>query len=134
MPPALRPLVVRSPLLAGISVHVLLYSLTSTVLYIEQQKLVAAAAHGTDQHTVIFAQMDQWTQLATLALQLLVTGPVLRYLGVAAALATLPFVTAIGSGVLAMHGTLLAMAVFQALRRASQYALNAPIVAGQTRP
>jgi AAA family ATP:ADP antiporter len=119
-------LVVRSPLLAGISVHVLLYSLTSTVLYIEQQKLVAAAAHGTDQHTVIFAQMDQWTQLATLALQLFVTAPVLRGLGVAAALATLPFITALGSGVLAAHATLPVMAVFQALRRSSQYALERP--------
>jgi AAA family ATP:ADP antiporter len=119
-------LVVRSPLLAGIAVHVLVWALSSTVLYLEQAKLVAAAGTGTDQHTAIFARIDLWTQWTTLGLQLLVTGPLLRWAGVAVALAVVPFLTAVGSGVIAAEATLPVMIVFQAVRRASQYAIERP--------
>ncbi len=119
-------LVVRSRYLAAIALHVFLYSLTSTFLYVEQQHLVAAAGKGSAQHTVIFAQIDLITQLATLAIQVLLTGRILRHLGVAVALATLPVITAIGSGVLVAATTLPVLILFQAIRRASQYALERP--------
>ena len=118
--------VVRSPYLAAIALHVFLYSLTSTFLYVQQQHLVAAAGQGTDQQTGILARLDLVTQLVTLGIQVLLTGRILRYLGLAVALGTLPVITAIGSGLLAVSLTLPMIMLVQAVRRASQYAIERP--------
>lgn len=118
--------VVRSPRLLGLALHVFLYSATSTVLYVEQQKLVAAAAKGTAAHAAIFAHLDLVTQVLTLAIQLLLTGRILRRLGVAFALCTLPVVTGICAASLVGTATLSLLIVMQAVRRASQYAIERP--------
>jgi AAA family ATP:ADP antiporter len=118
--------VVRSPRLAGIAVHVFLYSLTSTFLYAEQQRLVAAAADDVNARAAIFAQLDLVAQLLTLALQMFVVGQVMRRLGIAVALVTLPLVTALGSGLMIVSGTLAVVTYFNAARRATQYALERP--------
>jgi AAA family ATP:ADP antiporter len=119
-------MVVRSPFLLGIAVHVFLYSLTSTFLYAEQQRMVEEATRDTGERVVIFSQIDLYTQLATLGLQALVTGRLLRHLGVAVALGTLPVITAIGSGWLAGMATLPVLILFQAARRATQYGIERP--------
>lgn len=120
--------VVRSRRLLGLALHVFLYSATSTVLYVEQQKLVAAAAKGTAAHAAIFAHLDLVTQILTLAIQLLLTGRILRWrrLGVAFALCTLPIVTGVCAASLVGTATLSLLVVMQAVRRASQYAIERP--------
>ena len=118
--------VVRSRRLLGLALHVFLYSATSTVLYVEQQKLVAAAAKGTAAHAAIFAHLDLVTQVLTLSIQLLLTGRILRRLGVAFALCTLPVVTGICAASLVGTATLSLLIVMQAVRRASQYAIERP--------
>jgi ATP:ADP antiporter, AAA family len=119
-------LVVKSPVLAALALHVFMYSATSTVLYVEQQQLVAHAAKTTGQQTVLLAQIDLITQLVTLAIQVLLTGRILRAFGLAVALASLPLVTALGFGALAAWMTVPALVLFQAVRRATQYALERP--------
>lgn len=119
-------LVVRSPVLFGIAVHVFLYSLTSTFLYAEQQQLVRAAAEGAAAHTVILARIDLLTQLLALVIQTAVTGRILRRLGLGVALGTLPVVTGLGAGALAGAATLPVLILVQAVRRATQYAVERP--------
>jgi AAA family ATP:ADP antiporter len=62
----------------------------------------------------------------TLAIQLFLTGRILLTLGVALSLGLLPALTIIGFGALALVPTVIAVAVFQVLRRAADYAIARP--------
>src|SRR5262249_20100826 len=62
----------------------------------------------------------------TLGVQLFLTGRILVFFGVALALAFLPVLTALGFGALIFAPTLAAIAAFQMLRRAGDYAIAQP--------
>jgi len=64
--------------------------------------------------------------ILTLAIQLFFTGRIVLWLGVAVALALLPALTIIGFGVLAAMPSLGAIAAFQVVRRAGDYAIARP--------
>jgi AAA family ATP:ADP antiporter len=67
-----------------------------------------------------------WVQLATLALQLGVTGRFMPRFGLGAALAITPLLTAVGFLGLAMLPTLGMLTVIKALRGATHYAFERP--------
>ncbi|MQA92703.1 MAG: MFS transporter, partial [Gemmatimonas sp.] len=89
--------VFRSPYLAGISGYVLILAVMATFIYFTRLQLVAAAGDDLDTRTALFAQIDFYTQVATLVLQAIVTGHVMRRLGVPFALALVPITAALGS-------------------------------------
>ena len=62
----------------------------------------------------------------TLVVQVFLTGRLVRWLGVAVVLALLPALSMLGFGAIAMLPTLLAVASFQVLRRAGNFALTQP--------
>ena len=82
--------VVRSPYLLGICAFVLLMALMSTFIYFTRLAYVAQMTDVTDERTGFFAQIDFWTQFLTFLLQLLITGHIMRRLGVAFAMILLP--------------------------------------------
>lgn len=117
----------RSPYLLGIAAFILLYSVTSTILYFQQAGL--AAAHFTDRaaRTAFFAGIDLWVNGLTIACQLFLTGRLAGRLGVAATLAVLPALSALGFAALVTAPTLAVFVVVQVGRRVSNFALARPM-------
>jgi len=115
-----------SPYLVNISFFMLLYSITSTLLYFQQ--LHIAQAHFADRgaRTAFFARVDLFVNILTLLAQLFVTARVMRALGVAVTLSFLPVMTMIGFGALALWPTVAVVVAFQVLRRAGNFALARP--------
>eukprot|EP00913_Durusdinium_trenchii_P006118 g5730.t1 len=117
---------VRSPYLAGIGAYVMLYTILSTLLYFEKMRIVDAAVEGVDSRAGVFAGIELAGQTLTVVLQLLLTGRLMRLLGVGALLAAAPVVTIAGFGALLAWPTLGVVTVFEATRRASNFALSKP--------
>ena len=118
--------VVRSPYLLMICVHVLLLSLTSTFLYFQQAAIVAGAFDSPAERTRVFALIDLSVGLLTLAVQLTLTGRLLLRFGAGPALALLALVTLVGFAALALAPVLAAVIAFQAVKRATEFALSNP--------
>ncbi len=119
-------LVLRSPYLQAICAFLLLYSLSSTFLYLAQAGIVAAAADDRAARAQLLARIEIWVQSATLLMQLLITGRAMRRFGSGRVLAVLPLVTAAGFVVLGLHPAWTALVVVQMLRRVTNYALVKP--------
>jgi AAA family ATP:ADP antiporter len=123
--------VTRSPYLLGIGAYLLLYGVSGTFAYFFQQGIVSEAAPDDTTRTHIFANLDLFTNLATLTLQAFVFAHLLRWLGPATLLCLLPVYSAIGflllsSGWIPQGSLLLVFSVFQVLRRAIGYGLKKP--------
>ena len=118
--------VVRSPYLLGISGYMLILAVVSTFLYFTRLAMVAAVSDDMDTQTAMFAQIDLITQVATLVLQLIVTGHLMKRLGVSVTLALLPITVVLGFIGLAIAGTLAALILFEATFRAVQRAIMRP--------
>ncbi len=118
--------VFRSPYLLGISGYVLILAVMVTFIYFTRLQMVAAAGDSVDFRTGMFAQMDFYTQAATLVLQLLVVGHVMKRFGVAFTMAVLPITVALGFIGLAIVGSIVALVVFDATQRAVQRAIMRP--------
>lgn len=118
--------VFHSRYLLGIAVYVVILAVMATFIYFTRLQMVATLESGIDDRTALFAYIDFITQGATLLLQLLVAGHVMRRLGVSVALALLPVTTLLSFLGLAMIGSLAALIVFEATFRAVQRALMRP--------
>jgi AAA family ATP:ADP antiporter len=116
----------RSPYLVNVSLFILLFAISSTFLYFQQAGIVAHSFSDRGAQTAFFATVDLAVNTLTLFVQLFLTGRILVWLGVALALAFLPALTAIGFGTLTLLPTLPAIALFQVLRRAGDYAIARP--------
>jgi AAA family ATP:ADP antiporter len=121
----IRPVLASRYLLAS-AVYILLLTVANTFLYFDQARLVTAATSDRDVRTALFARIDLVVNVCTLALQALVTGPVLKRLGVAVGLGIAPAITAAGYAVLGFSPVLGVFAAFQGVRRAAQYAILRP--------
>lgn len=119
-------LVARSPYLRLVAVYILLYTISSTVLYTEQGRLIEAAFPDKAERTRAFANIDLWTNALTLAVQFFLTGRVIRLLGVGGTLTVLPILTLGGFAALLMHPVIGVLTVFQVLRRGLHYAVDRP--------
>ena len=117
---------VRSPYLLGVSTFMLLFAITSTFLYFQQASIVSRSFTDRGAQTAFFASVDLAVNVLTLVVQLLFTGRIVLGLGVGLALAVLPAITIIGFGALAFTPTLFAIALFQVIRRAGDYAIARP--------
>jgi ATP:ADP antiporter, AAA family len=115
-----------SPYLASVSLFLLLFAITSTVLYFQQAGIVSRSFTDRGAQTAFFATVDLLVNVLTLAIQLFLTGRIMLWLGVALALAFLPALTILGFGALAVAPTLGAIATFQVLRRAGDYGIARP--------
>jgi ATP:ADP antiporter, AAA family len=118
--------VARSPYLMGISAYILILAVLVTFVYFTRLQMVAALGDDLDMRTGVFAQIDLITQVATLVLQALVAGHLMKRLGVAVTLAITPIVVALGFIGLAIVGSLAFLVFFDAAFRATQRALMRP--------
>jgi AAA family ATP:ADP antiporter len=118
--------VLRSRYLLGISAYVLLMSIIGTFLYFTRLSMVAALGEDIDMRTGVFAQLDTITQSATLLLQLVLTGHIMKRFGVSVALILLPLTAAFGFIGLAAVGSFAVLVLFQAAYSAVQRAIARP--------
>jgi AAA family ATP:ADP antiporter len=118
--------VFRSPYLVGVSGYMLILAVIATFLYFTRLQMVAALGEDLDMRTTAFAQVDLYTQIATLVLQALVAGTLMRHVGVPVTLALLPITVALGFLGLALVASLATLVVVQAGFNAVQRAIMRP--------
>ena len=118
--------VARSPYLLAICAYVLIVAVMATFLYFTRLQMVAALGTNVDMRTATFARIDLITQVTTLVLQALVTGHLMKRLGVSVTLALLPVTAALGFLGLAIAGSLAALIAFEAAFRAVQRGIMRP--------
>ena len=118
--------VLRSPYLLGTAAYVLIVAVIATFIYFTRLQMVAALGIDTDTRTAAFARIDLITQVATFVLQALITGHLMKRLGVAFTLALLPITVALGFIGLAIVGSLTALIVLDASFRAVQRGVMRP--------
>ena len=119
-------LIVRSPYLLGLALFMLLFTTLSTFLYFEQAHIVAKSFANAAERTRFFALLDLGVNTLTVLTQVLITSRLLTRLGVAGSLALVPLLSALGFALLALTPVLAALAGFQVLRRAGEYAVTRP--------
>jgi AAA family ATP:ADP antiporter len=118
--------VVNSPYLLAICGYVLILAVMATFLYFTRLQMVAALGTHIDMRTAMFARIDLITQVATLVLQALVTGHLMKRLGVSVTLALLPVTAMLGFVGLAIAGSIAALIAFEAAFRAVQRGIMRP--------
>ncbi len=116
----------RSRYLLNISLYMLLYSVTSTLLYFQQAAIVNRSFADRAARVAFFAQVDLAVNVLTLAVQLFLTDRLLRGLGVALTLTLLPTLSALGFVALGLAPTIAIIVVFQVLRRTGNFAVARP--------
>jgi len=119
-------LAMSSPYLLGICAYVILYSTTSTFLYIQQAEIIDKSIHSSAERTALFAQMDLAVNMLTLLIQVLVLQPLLARLGLMVALTVLPLLTLAGFLALGLHPALPMLIAVVVLRRAAEFAIAKP--------
>ena len=117
---------VKSPYLLGIAVFLVLFTIGSTFLYFEQSSIVGGTFADRATRTAVLARVELLVQVLTVLTQVFLTGRIIRWFGLVAALAFLPIVSMLGFGVLASVPVFGALAAFVVLRRAGNFALTNP--------
>lgn len=117
---------VRSPYLLGICVYMLLFTTLSTFLYFQQAWIVDANIADRTERTQFFAQINLVVNVIALVVQVLLTGRIIRWLGVALTLTILPAMTIAGFVLVGLMPTMAVIVGFQVLRRAGEIALARP--------
>ncbi len=118
--------VIKSPYLLGISAFIIFLAIANTLIYFTQANIVLDNTDTFSQRVGGFAQFDALAQGATLITQIFITTRLIRRLGVGWTLAILPLVTVAGFALLAVWPVYGVMALFQAIHRATRYAISRP--------
>ena len=118
----------RSPYLLGIGGFQILFTIGSTLLYFEQTDIVGRYFTGAAERTAVLARIEFAVQTLTVLTQILLTGRVIRWLGLAATLAILPAMTVVGFAALGAAPVLATLVVFIVLRRGTNFGLTNPAV------
>ncbi|HND09268.1 MAG TPA: MFS transporter [Pseudomonadota bacterium] len=119
-------LALSSPYLLLICAYVVLYSTTSTFLYIQQAEIINKSIHVSAERTALFAQMDLAVNVLTLVMQIFVLQPLLSRLGLVVALTVLPILSLVGFLGLGLYPTLQMLIAVVVLRRAGEFAIAKP--------
>ena len=118
--------VFTSPYLLGVGLWVVFMAISNTLIYFTQANVILGATDTFSQRVGSFADFDSLAQLGTLLTQIFITTHLIRKLGVGWTLAILPLVTVLGFVVLAVWPIYGVMMIFQAVHRATRYAISRP--------
>jgi len=118
--------VAKSPYLRSIVGYVLCTSCAATFVYLAQANIVHDA-HLTDvDRTKLYASIDLWVNVATLAIQLVIAAPLIGRFGPGLVLCALPVLQAIGISVLVAAPTVAAVIAVQVVGRSATHGLTRP--------
>ena len=118
--------VFTSPYLLGVGLWVVFMAISNTLIYFTQANVILEATDTFSQRVGSFADFDSLAQFGTLLTQIFITTHLIRKLGVGWTLAILPLVTVLGFVVLAVWPIYGVMMIFQAVHRATRYAISRP--------
>lgn len=115
-----------SPYLLGIGAYIVLMAISNTLIYFTQANIIFESTDTFSQRVAGFAQFDALAQVFTLFAQVFITTQVIKRIGVGWTLTILPIITMAGFAILSVWTVFGVMAVFQALHRATRYAVSRP--------
>lgn len=117
---------IRSPYLAAIAGFQILYTIGSTLLYFEQAGIIRTTFATAESRTIALAHIEQAVQTLTVLTQIFLTGRIIRWFGLAATLALLPAMSAIGFTALGTAPIFATLLVFMVLRRGTNFGITNP--------
>lgn len=117
---------VSSPYLAGVGLYIGLMATSSTLIYFAKASFVFGETDTLSERIAAFGQLDAAAQALTLVCQLFITSRLIKRLGVGGTLIVLPAVTLAGFAALAIAPVWGVLVLFQALHRATRYAIARP--------
>jgi ATP:ADP antiporter, AAA family len=120
------PQLLRSSYLLTLAAHVLLFTVTATILYFQQANITARAFADSGLRTAFFAKIDLAVNVASLLVQAVGTGRIMQRIGAGAALGVVVFVTLGAFGGLAASPGLPMLFIAMTARRSAGYALERP--------
>src|ERR1043166_2422392 len=103
----------KSPHLINMSIYMLLFAVTSTLLYFQQLEIARQSFADRGARTAFFARIDLWVNTLTFLAQIFLTARILRGIGVALTLAILPVLSVLGFGSLAAAPTIAVVVTYQ---------------------
>ena len=112
--------------LAGIALWVALLSLGGTFLYLQQVEVVGKLSSHSGERIALFAKIDQYASLLTIAVQFIATGKIIKRFGAGPAAAFLPLIFTIGFLALWASSLLIIVIAFNAVQRAANFAISNP--------
>ncbi len=116
----------RSGYLIGICGYMLLFAITSTILYFQQSNVAAQAFSNHGARTAFFARIDLIVNYLTVLTQAFITGRIIKSIGVGMTLAILPLMSIVGFSLVGCAPILVLVVGFQILRRAGNFSLARP--------
>jgi AAA family ATP:ADP antiporter len=119
-------LMFSEPRLRTLCGYLLCMTWVSTVLYFVQARVIADAGLDSASRTTTFAMLDLVVNGSAIGIQLLLTGRVMKKLGLAVVLLTLPVVSGLALVGVSLAPSLGVVLVAQALRRSTNFALARP--------
>lgn len=119
-------LVVRSPYLLGICLLMLLFTTLATFLYFQQAQIVRDSFADPAARTTVFAAIDLAVNSLTILIQVLLTGRLVKWLGLPVVLALIPLLLGAGFLAIGFAPVLAVLVVVQVIRRAGNYAIMRP--------
>ena len=117
---------IKSPYLLTICLFLILYTIGSTFLYFQQADIVGRVYQTRDARTAVLAQIELSVQVLTVVIQVFLTGRVIRWIGLGAALALLPALSMVGFSALGIAPVFATLAAFTVIRRSANFALTNP--------
>ena len=119
-------LILGSRYLMGICLLILCYSTLGTFLYFQQAEIIRDSFIDSAKRTAMFSSIDLAVNILTLLLQTVLTGRIIKWLGLAGTLAAIPLLLAAGFAALGHWPLLAVLLTLQIVRRAGDYAVMRP--------
>jgi AAA family ATP:ADP antiporter len=118
--------VISNRFLTGIAAFMALFTIGSTFVYFQQSEIIRTTLSDPVRKTELLATIELAVQVSTLVAQVFLTGRIIKWFGLGAALAFLPVISMLGFGAIAMTPTFAALAAFVVVRRAGNFAFTNP--------
>jgi AAA family ATP:ADP antiporter len=118
--------VARSPYLLAVCVYMIFFTVTTTILYFQQQIVAERFFSDSDSRTAFFAQVDVAVNVLTLVTQAFFTARFIKWFGVGITLSLLPALSIIGFAGIGLVPTMMAVVVLTVIRRGTNFAVARP--------
>ncbi len=116
----------KSRSLTGITLLIMLYTMTSTFLYLKQSALVKIAILSQAEQMRYFATLDITTNTLAILGQAWITPRIIRSIGFARALTMIPLLVTVGLAIFSMIQTLPLLFLLLAIHRGGSFAISRP--------
>lgn len=118
--------IVTKPYLLLVCLYMLLQTSLATLLYFQQAGILEVWSSDPKERTQLLADLNTWTNLVTLGLQLFVSSHLIKKLGITRTLLIAPAVLAVAFFGLSIESTVVVLVIGQVATRAGDYAAARP--------